>query len=162
MRSLGPERRVPNEKRPQRLAAGGAFSIVWLATAYSPTTSRSQYLDLRLRWRAAYDSIRELEGKVASLRNDFYTTDDPYYRDSQIKPAWDRALEGLETARSDIDRYQTELRTVLNEGRREGALPGWLREGIEHEPEAGLPAEETIDPSHYSVEPTIYDEGNGA
>jgi len=123
---------------------------------------RNRVLDIRLRWRAAYDSIQELEGKVAGLRNDFYSTDDPYYRDSQIKPAWDRALESLETARSDIDRYQAELKSVLDEGRREGAMPGWLREGIEHQPATGQPLEETVDPSNYSVQPSIYDEGGNS
>jgi hypothetical protein len=33
-----------------------------------------------------------------------------------------------------VERLREELADTLDEGRREGALPGWLREGIELEP----------------------------
>lgn len=89
---------------------------------------------VRERWRAAYDSIARLEGRVAELRRRFYSEDDPYYRDSQIKPAWDHAIEDLEAARDEVDQAQIDLAELLEAGRQEGAFPGWLREGIEIEP----------------------------
>jgi len=122
---------------------------------------RNRVLDIRLRWRAAYDSIEALEGQAAKLRNNFYAEDDPYYRDTQIKPAWDRAIEDLESAREDVVEYEKELGSVVDDGRRSGAMPGWLREGIEHEPPTGGAPSDRIDPDHYAVDPVIYEGGDG-
>ena len=95
---------------------------------------RNRVLEPRMEWRRSLDSIDELEGEIARLRHDFYAEDDPFYRDSQIKPAWDLALDDLKEAKRDADRYQVDLEKTILEGRRKGALPGWLREGIELEP----------------------------
>jgi hypothetical protein len=55
-------------------------------------------------------------------------------RDGKIKPEWDRALDRLEQARREEVQAQRDLEEFLDDGRRAGALPGWLREGIELEP----------------------------
>lgn len=96
---------------------------------------RERVLELRLDWRAAVEEARELEGEVATLRRSFYAAEDPYVRDGRIKPAWDRALDRLDLLRRSAERYQQELAQALDEGRQAGAQPGWLREGIELEPE---------------------------
>ena len=95
---------------------------------------RERVLDLRLRLRTAVDEEEELERRVAGLRRSFYAEDDPYVRDGRIKPAWDRARDRLEETRLEIVELRTLLDRSLEEGRRAGALPGWLREGIELEP----------------------------
>jgi hypothetical protein len=95
---------------------------------------RNRVLDLRQAWRNSLDRIVELEEEAAGLRRDFYAEDDPFYRDSQIKPAWDRALDEIEEEKRAAERHERELADSLDEGHREGALPGWLREGIELEP----------------------------
>ncbi|MEE2778501.1 MAG: hypothetical protein VYE73_17250 [Acidobacteriota bacterium] len=95
---------------------------------------RTRGLDLRLRWKEAVEAISELEGDAARLRRRFYDEDDPFYRDNEIKPAWDRAIERLETARTDVRLRQEALDDYLVEGRQAGALPGWLSEGVELEP----------------------------
>ncbi|REJ82112.1 MAG: hypothetical protein DWQ36_04265 [Acidobacteria bacterium] len=95
---------------------------------------RSEALRLRLAWREAYDSVPELEADAARLRNEFYAADDPFYRDREIKPAWDRTLDRIEEAKEEMQRFRDELEDLLERGRRAGALPGWLREGIELEP----------------------------
>ena len=51
-------------------------------------------MELRLSWKEAVDSVSGLEADVGGLRQRFYAEDDPAYRDREIKPAWDRALEG--------------------------------------------------------------------
>ena len=119
---------------------------------------RARALEIRLRWRNSWESIPELEGEVARLRNRFYAHDDPYYRDSQIKPAWDRALAELDQARIDVDQAEIELEELMEEGRLAGALPGWLREGIDLEPE---PEEEGGEAIYEPEEPEIVDEGEG-
>lgn len=97
---------------------------------------RASVLDLRLRLRAAVDDLAELEERAASLRRSFYAQDDPFFRDGEIKPAWDRTLDRIEETRRDILQLHRELAATLEEGREAGALPGWLREGAELEPTA--------------------------
>lgn len=103
---------------------------------------RQGVLDLRRRLRQATDETEELDGQIARLRTRFYAEDDPYVRDGQIKPAWDEALERQRQTREELVATRRELEEFLERGRREGALPGWLREGIELEPEVESAPEE--------------------
>jgi hypothetical protein len=91
--------------------------------------------ELRLKLRRAWDEAQTLQEQVAGLRVRFYAEDDPHVRDSEIKPAWDRALERQRQVEEEVRAYRRQLDQFLEEGRRAGALPGWLREGIEYEPE---------------------------
>jgi hypothetical protein len=95
---------------------------------------RKGALEIRRRWRSSYDQVKELEKSAADWRIRFYAQDDPYVRDGQIKPAWDRALELLRDSQNEVEVAKRQLADFLDRGRREGALPGWLREGIEEEP----------------------------
>ena len=95
---------------------------------------RDRVRALREQWAAAVDSIGELEARAANLRTRFYAQDDPYVRDGEIKPAWDKALENLDEARIRARKLEDQLAATLEEGRQAGALPGWLREGVELEP----------------------------
>lgn len=117
---------------------------------------RERGLEIRKRWREAADRVPELESKVAELRQRFYSTDDPVVRDGQVKPQWDRALADLEEARFQAARGAEEVADFLEAGRRAGALPGWLREGTELEPEpVVLDLETPVD--HEPREPEIYE-----
>lgn len=120
---------------------------------------RTQALKLRLGWKEAVEEITRLQEEVSDLRRRFYEEDDPFFRDNEIKPAWDRALQALEDARDRAVRLEHQLESFLEAGRRAGALPGWLREGLEYEPEPrreGTPQERrrSDDPR----EPKILDE----
>ena len=95
---------------------------------------RERVRTVREEWAAEVDSILELQERAAELRTRFYATDDPYVRDGQVKPAWDHALQSLEDARQRARQLEDELEATLEEGRQAGALPGWLREGMELEP----------------------------
>ena len=112
---------------------------------------------LRQKWRDASDSIEDLEARAEKLRTDFYAADDPRQRDTRIKPAWDRALDQVQESRRAAKRYQEELAVALEEGRRAGALPGWLRAGIDLEPAPSEPTAEDLEP-HDPREPTILEE----
>ena len=118
---------------------------------------RQRVRDVRMRWAEAAEEVVELEAEAAELRWAFYAEDDPYYRDQRIKPEWDRTLDDLRRARQDARSYRRELGDVLTEGRADGALPGWLREGIELEPEDALDVE-TVESGSEPQEPTIFDE----
>lgn len=111
---------------------------------------RNGVRSLRQDWRQAHDSILELEEQAATLRTRFYAEDDPAHRDRIIKPEWDRTLDRLDQARRAVIRAQEDLDRFLEEGSRAGALPGWLREGmdLEPEPERGADGQlETVDPA---------------
>ena len=122
---------------------------------------RRRARELRTEWRDTVDEVAELRERTADLRWQFYAEDDPWVRDSRIKPAWDEAIDRLRRAERAADGFRDRLDTFLDDGRRAGALPGWLREGIELEP-AG---EETTDEPNPAepVEPVIVDEaGEGS
>jgi hypothetical protein len=91
--------------------------------------------ELREKWRQAADELADLQEKAAALRQQFYSEDDPYYRDSRIKPAWDRVLDRLTEAKTEVQQDREKLDAFLEDGRKSEALPGWLREGIELEPD---------------------------
>lgn len=95
---------------------------------------RSRVRALRLRLRSMVDELAELDERAAGLRRSFYAADDPYVRDAEIKPAWDRALDRIGALRRELTVVARELADTLEEGRQAGALPGWLREAIELEP----------------------------
>lgn len=95
---------------------------------------RSGTLEVRLSWKAAVNETIDLQAEVARLRRRFYAEDDPHYRDNEIKPAWDRALERLAATRREAEDHRQRLTEFLQRGRAAGALPGWLREGLEYEP----------------------------
>ena len=103
---------------------------------------RSNALQLRLAWKEAVEDVARLEQDVAGLRRRFYAEDDGFYRDNEIKPAWDRSLEELALARTRAGDSATRLDLLLEEGRQAGALPGWLREGREYEPVERRPGPE--------------------
>jgi hypothetical protein len=118
---------------------------------------RSKALEIRLRWRKAADDVKELETSSNGWRRRFYAENDPNVRNAQIKPEWDRVLDRLEEARAEVETSKKELAEFLEEGRTAGALPGWLREGVDQEPQ------EEPEPSntHKVIEPPKAD-GKGA
>ena len=92
---------------------------------------RAKVLDIRRRWREAHDSLEPLEQDAARLRTRFYSEDDPVRRDREIKPQWDRTLDRIAEAERTLTGAREELAVAIEQGRHDGALPGWLREGIE-------------------------------
>jgi hypothetical protein len=138
-------------------AAGVSPAAIELAEDEAYWRRRAR--EIRIEWREAVESIPEAESRVAELRMAFYREDDGFYRDQEIKPAWDKALRDLDEARLQAVEKEKELELFLESGRRSGALPGWLREGIELEPvmEEKTPGLQTFEP----VEPVVIDEDGG-
>lgn len=119
-------------------------------------TWRAALRAARLRWRDTARDVEARQTRVAELRNAFYAADDPAYRDGVIKPDWDAALSGLAGAQDEVEAARDDLERLLDAGRRAGALPGWLREGLELEPQ---PRERPSEPSTMEpVEPRFVDE----
>ncbi len=113
------------------------------------------------RYRAAVERVRrleadvkDLESRASRLEQEFYAHDDPAYRDSTIKPAWDKSLSDLAKAKSDLEEARKEPNAVLNAGRRDGALPGWFR-GLDEAPgPANRGGERTAPPATPAATPT--------
>ncbi len=128
------------------------------------TCWRRRAYELRQAWHEATDEVARLEEEAADLRWRFYAEDDPWVRDSQVKPAWDRVLDRLRGKRDEADRYAERVAELMDRGRRAGALPGWLREGVELEPQRPDPYRERNGPrqptSVEPMEPTVVDEGS--
>jgi hypothetical protein len=147
----------PGEKAP---AAAGAP-----AETRGEMYWRSRGLEIRERWRQAAEDVKTLEQKTTELRQKFYLENDIYVRDNQVRPEWDRALDRLRQAKQDVETAKTELTAFLEEGREQGALPGWLREGEDKEPfeenaRKPEPSEKDPLPEHQSIEPPIFNPGD--
>jgi hypothetical protein len=89
---------------------------------------RERMHSARTRVEELRERVRRFELESKKLENDFYSWDDGQYRDSVIKPAWDKKREELETARRDLEQAEKELTELPEKARLAGALPGWLRE----------------------------------
>ncbi|HXM69789.1 MAG TPA: hypothetical protein VN970_01550 [Thermoanaerobaculia bacterium] len=167
-----PPRIVINNKTIHRYAKGGQLTVAEPRKKATPASAsqapsaaagtpaalvrdekywRGRALEIRQRWRKASDRIKELEEDIGLLRRRFYAQDDPYVRDGQIKPAWDHALDELRESRATTQAAKKELTDFLDEGRIAGALPGWLREGVDLEPKEEKPVDPTqpVDASIY-------------
>lgn len=149
------------------LEAAGDGGAAAEAAAEAPTAAgepvrdeawwRDRARSIREEWRRTVDEIVELEETAADLRWRFYAEDDPWVRDGQVKPEWDRALDRLSDARHRLEDYPRQLEDLIEEGRRAGALPGWLREGVELEPRPEELPPAAPDPAE-PIEPRQVDE----
>lgn len=143
---------VADPKKPVSAADASA-----LQTVRDEQYWRSRALDIRTRLRQATDRVQDLELSAAGWRRRFYAEEDPYYRDGKIKPEWDRILAQLEETRNEVETTRKELDDFLEEGRRAGALPGWLREGGELEPPVEEKPKTTGPGTVDAQEPQIYE-----
>ncbi|MBZ0111772.1 MAG: hypothetical protein K8J08_04865, partial [Thermoanaerobaculia bacterium] len=120
---------------------------------------RSRVRTKRQEWANKVNEIYELEQRASDLRIQFYDADDPFYRDTRIKPEWDRTLDNIVEARRAAHRLEQEVADVVAEGGRAGAYPGWLNDGTDLEPkERHYTADGSAPVPPDSVEPTMVEE----
>ena len=130
---------APSAPNPQLDEAGELLEDDDILEETPPGTRDEEYwrnraLELRMGWRRSVDRIQELELEAAALRQQFYAEDDPYIRDGQLKPAWDRVLDRILQLQNRSLQYEQELEAFVEDGRRSGAHQGWLNQGWELEP----------------------------
>lgn len=89
---------------------------------------RQSVAGLRKTLRQAVDDLRRIELESTMLRQQFYSESDPFVRDSEIKPRWDRALDQLSTLRKKAKDDQNALASLLTEARKSGVSSEWLQE----------------------------------
>src|SRR5262249_30219093 len=88
---------------------------------------RDRAASLRAGAAESRERVAKLESESKRLENDFYAWSDGNYRDSVIKPSWDRAREDLKQARAALDEAEASLANLGEEARKAGAPPGWIR-----------------------------------
>jgi len=78
--------------------------------------------------------IEELDLEIPALWTDFYSRDDPMYRDGVIKPKLDRSLERREKLGALLLEEEPKLAQIKEDARKDGGEPGWWREVKEPTP----------------------------
>jgi hypothetical protein len=148
--------KAKNGKKDPAAATAAAAAAAEAKAAHDEQYWRGKARQLRDAWRQSADEVKDLEQKSGELRLKFYAEKDSFLRDTQVKPEWDRVLDRLQQARLDVDAAKQDLTKFLDDGRAAGALPGWLDEGIEDEPEEAKTKEKDKDaPPVQSIEPPV-------
>jgi hypothetical protein len=111
---------------------GTGAEIEGEAPGYAETLEKKQY------WQAIYgqqlklvEDIRKqidiLDYDIPGLWRDFYSRDDPAYRDGVIKPKLDQALAQRQKLEVDKQKAESRLNKIKNDARGDGGEPGWFR-----------------------------------
>jgi chromosome segregation ATPase len=86
----------------------------------------------RNRIKAAQDKIAglekkadEMQSKINSLQTSFQSMDDPNQREL-LNVEIAKTQQDIQTAQADLQTAKEELENTREEGRRKGALPGWI------------------------------------
>lgn len=99
---------------------------------FAETQEKKQY------WQALYgqqlsllEDIRRqidiLDYNIPGLWRDFYSWDDPAYRDGVIKPKLDEALAQRQKLEVDMKKGESKLNEIIADSRKDGGQPGWFR-----------------------------------
>jgi hypothetical protein len=101
----------------------------------------------RQYWRSKYEQelnrveayrrlLDNLDSEIPGLWRDFYSRDDPAYRDGVIKPQLDAALKKREQIEGQLRDAEPKLDKIKEDARKDGGQPGWFR-GLEPPPPPG-------------------------
>jgi len=71
--------------------------------------------------------IETLDQQIPGLWTDFYSRDDPAYRDGVIKPRLDAALAQRQSLDEQLAAARPRLDEIKDQARRDGGEPGWFR-----------------------------------
>lgn len=99
---------------------------------YAENQEKKQYWQgLYSQQIALVNQIREqidlLDYEIPGLWRDFYSWDDPAYRDGVIKPKLDKALAQRQKLEVDMQNAVAKLGKIEQNARKDGGQPGWFR-----------------------------------
>lgn len=111
---------------------GGGSSAQNQAPEYAELAERKVYWQTEYKQQielitGIYTQIEVLDQQIPGLWRDFYSWDDPAYRDGVIKPKLDEALARRQELEVDLQAGQTRLEEIKQAARQDGAEPGWFR-----------------------------------
>jgi hypothetical protein len=72
--------------------------------------------------------IQQLDADIPGLWNDFFSRDDPAYRDGVVKPKLDQSLDRRKELEEQLAAAEPMLEQIKIDARKDGAEPGWFRE----------------------------------
>lgn len=90
---------------------------------------RQSVSELRTGLRRTVDDLKRIDLESTLLRQQFYSETDPFVRDSEIKPRWDRALDQLSALRKKAKEDRSALAAMLTEAKKSGIAAEWLEDG---------------------------------
>ena len=111
---------------------GTGAEIEGEAPGYAETLEKKQY------WQAVYSQQLQLvedirkqidirDYDIPGLWRDFYSWDDPAYRDGVIKPKLDQALAQRQKLEVDKQEAENKLNKIKSDARKDGGESGWFR-----------------------------------
>jgi len=111
---------------------GGGSSAQYQAPEYAELAERKIYWQTAYKQQielinGIYAQIEVLDEQIPGLWRDFYSWDDPAYRDGVIKPKLDEALARRQKLEVDLQTGETRLEEIKQKARRDGGEPGWFR-----------------------------------
>lgn len=86
---------------------------------------RSKIQDAKERITNMEKQVDDLQLRLNSLQMSFYAMDDPNQR-QLLNVEIDKTFEMLAKAKDDLQKAKQDLEDIKEEGRRKGALPGWI------------------------------------
>jgi hypothetical protein len=122
----------PQASRALSDVTGAGAAIEGEDPGFAQAQEKKQY------WQAIYgqqlalvEDIRKqidvLDYEIPGLWRDFYSWDDPAYRDGVIKPKLDDALVQRQKLEVDMQRAGSKLDQIIADSRKDGGEPGWFR-----------------------------------
>jgi hypothetical protein len=98
----------------------------------------AENLDRKQHWQNLYgqeiQKLKDISGQIElldyeipGLWRDFYSWDDPAYRDGVIKPKLDKALAQRQKLEVDLQNGKAKLGEIKTQAMRDGGEPGWFR-----------------------------------
>ena len=131
-------------RQPVRGTMNKDGSQIKVVDAFDPTLKENER---RQYWRSKYEQelnrieayrrlLDNLDSEIPGLWQDFYSRDDPAYRDGVIKPKLDAALKKREQIEGQLQDAEPRLDKIKSDARKDGGQPGWFR-GLEPPPPPG-------------------------
>lgn len=130
---------LPGSRRPVHAGVNAAGAVVVKPNQADLAGLDAGAEDRRRHWRGLYlkqietleqihKQIEVLDAQIPGLWSQFYAWDDPVYRDGVIKPKLDAALAMRQQLEEQLAQEEERLPEILDNARRDGALPGWFRD----------------------------------
>jgi hypothetical protein len=124
---------VPGNLEPAPIVAEGRVEGSSSASADKELFWRQSVSELRTGLRRSIEDLRRIELESTLLRQQFYSESDPFVRDNEVKPRWDRALDQLAALRKKAKEDHNALNSLLAEAKKAGISPEWLQDGTSSE-----------------------------
>lgn len=88
---------------------------------------QSRYKQQLIRIEQMEQQLEALNREIPRLTSEYYSKDDPYYRDAVLKPKLDEMIATQDRVKKQLVEEREMLPKIIQEARKDGAQPGWFR-----------------------------------